>query len=162
MGKGDQNWNSNESISGFSVGHLRSPGDYFGAKIHEKKFRNRRQNGPKSRPGGSLGSSRPPSRSRRLPGWLQGRSWAPQGASWVAFAAPNGAMLCARCAPRGLRKRKKIGMKIGSFSHGPRRSVFLTIWWFWVVKRVDFECQSGAKLAFKLKTCKRLPALRFL
>ena len=82
----------------------------------------------------------------------------PTGASWVAFAAPNGAMLGARCAPRGLRKRKKIG----SFSHGPRRSVFLKIWWFWVVKRVDFECQSGAKLAFKLKTCKRLPALRFL
>ena len=38
----------------------------------------------------------------------------------------------------------------------------MKIWWFWVVKRVDFECQSGAKLAFKLKTCKRLPALRFL
>ena len=43
----------------------------------------------------------------------------------------------------------------------PTEVVFLKIWWFWVVKRVDFECQSGAKLAFKLKTCKRLPALRF-
>ena len=81
----------------------------------------------------------------------------PRGASWVAFAAPNGAMLGARCAPRGLRNRKKIGTKIGSFSHGPRRSVFLEIWWFWVAKTVNFECQSGAKLASELKTCKRLP-----
>ena len=44
----------------------------------------------------------------------------------------------------------------------PTEVGFLKIWWFWVVKRVDFECQSGAKLAFKLKTCKRLPAQRFL
>ena len=103
--------------------------------------------------------------------WMvPGRLLAPDGfraqgrllGSWVAFAAHNGAMLGARCAPRGLRKRKKIGTKIGSFSHDPRRLVFLKIWWFWVAKRVKFECQSGAKLAFNLKTCKRLPALRFL
>ena len=119
-----------------------------------KMIQNRRQNDPKSMSRGGLGGSWPPLAPDGFRGGSRDAPGGPRGASWVAFAAPNGAMLGARCAPRGLRKRKKIGMKVASFSHGPRRSVFLKIWWFSVVKSVDFECQSGATLAFKLNVQK--------
>ena len=145
-------WWSFERFWGPLVGHKNQQKQ---SKIVAKMIQNRCLEGVWVVPGRLLAPDGFWGGSRDAPG-------PPRGASLVAFAAPNGAMLGARCAPRGLRKRKKIGMKIGSFSHGPRRSVFWKIWWFWVIKRVDFECQSGAKLAFKLKTCKRLPALRFL
>ena len=98
--------------------------------------------------------------------WMvPGRLLAPDGfraqgrllGSWVAFAAHNGAMLGARCGSRGLRKRKKIGTKIESFSHGPRRWFFLKILWFLGRQQGGFRVPKWSKISFRVKNVQKAP-----
>ena len=126
-------------------------------------IQNRRQNAPKI--GVSRGS-----------GWFLAAFWL-QTASGVAPGtllegpgAPPGSLLRRLAGPcwvqdvpqEAFGRERKSTRKLNRFRMAHGGDFFLKIWWFWVAKRVKFECQSGAKLAFELKTCKRLPALRFL
>ena len=144
-------------ISGFSGGHLRGSGDHFWVT---KINKNDPKSSPKMIQNRCLEGAVVPGRLLAPDGFRGGSRDTPgpsRGASCVAFAAPNGAMLCARCAPRGLRKRKKIGMKIGSFSHGPRRSVFFENLVVLGRQKGGFRVPKGSKISLQVKNVQKAP-----
>ena len=80
----------------------------------------------------------------------------PGNTSWVAPTAPNGAMLGARCAPRGFRKRKKSARKLDRFrmAHGGRFFENLVVLGR---QKGGFRVTKRSKISFQVKNVQKAP-----